>query len=263
MRKNLESARRWLSFSLRRRLRGLQNSMNRSHFATAKSTQNLPHLIKEHRLPIYRRLSGVDPELFENKRRNLELAIAKLDGLLVSPGKVFSLWRLVGPPTSARGYLEGLVLDRGRPSRGVGGGLCQLANALLWLALHAELRVVERHHHSLDIFPDDHRRVPFGTGASIVYNFKDLRFKNDSRCRYQFRLHLTDEDLVARIFSASPPERHYFISESDHAFISEADGLYRRNTILREVRDAAGNRLHTETLFKNFAKCQYTLQEAQ
>ncbi len=262
MRSNLEAARNWFAFAWRRRLRALQNAWRAGSFAAERAAQDLPVTILEHRLPIYRRLSGVDPELFENKRRNLELAIARVDGLVLPPGKIFSLWRLVGPPTAAHGYLEGLVLERGRPARGVGGGLCQLANALFWLALHSDLRVVERHHHSLDLFPDDHRRVPFGTGASVVYNFKDLRFANEGRLRYQFRLALTDRELVARLQTESEPELRYRVREAEHAFVTAPDGLYRRNIILREAEDASGRRLATETLFKNFSKCQYSLQEA-
>lgn len=262
MRSSLEAARNWFAFAWRRRLRALQNALRRGSFAAERLDRDLPVAILEHRLPLYRRLAGVDPILFENKRRNLELAVARIDGVLLPPGKTFSLWKLVGPPSAARGYLEGLVLQRGRPARGVGGGLCQLANALFWLALHSELKVVERHHHSLDLFPDDHRRVPFGTGASIVYNFKDLRFANEGARRYQFRLRLTEDELVARLLADAEPESRFRVREAEHGFVQTPEGLYRRNLIVREVADASGRPLRTETMFRNFSKCQYSLQEA-
>ncbi|MFJ8513275.1 VanW family protein [Lysinibacillus xylanilyticus] len=47
---------------------------------------------------------------------------------------------------------------------GVGGGICQLANLLYWMALHTPLIVTERHHHSFDPFPDSGRTLPFGSG---------------------------------------------------------------------------------------------------
>lgn len=259
---NLENLRRRLSFGLRKSLRSMQDFLVHRGFATERSPQPLSHLVKEHRLPIYRRLPGVDRVLFDNKRVNLELALAGLNHGILSPGKTFSLWRLVGPPTAARGFREGLVLEKGRPGRGVGGGLCQLANALFWLALHSDLKIVERHHHSLDLFPDDHREVPFGTGATIVYNFKDLRFYNPGPIRYQFVFDLGQDQLVARLLSDTPPRHHYVIVETDHAYLPRPDGLYRQNTILREKRNPEGRCLATETLFHNFSKCQYPLQEA-
>ena len=47
----------------------------------------------------------------------------------------------------------------------MGGGLCQLANLLYWMALHTPLAVVERHHHSFDPFPDENRTLPSGRAA--------------------------------------------------------------------------------------------------
>ncbi|HEY3166594.1 MAG TPA: VanW family protein [Candidatus Binatia bacterium] len=251
-----------LSFQARRLIRRVQDLGRARRFADERSRNNLAFPVKGHRLPIYRNLSGVDRSLFDNKKVNLRLAIEQLDGVLIPGGKLFSLWRLMGPPTAQRGFREGLVLERGRPSSGIGGGLCQLANALFWLALHSELNVVERHHHSVDLFPDDHRTVPFGTGATIVYNFKDLRLFNPGKTTYQFRLEVTDDALVARLFAAEPPVHRYVVVESDHDFVNASDGLYRRNTIRREKWDTLGNRVATETLFRNFSKCRYSAQEA-
>ncbi len=259
---SLETFRRSVSFSVRRKLRAVQDLAMARRFTRRRIAAPLPHLVKEHRLPIFRNYPGVDRGLFENKRHNLQLAAEQLDGVLLEPGKVFSLWRWVGPPTGRRGFREGLVLDKGRPSRGVGGGLCQMANGLFWLALHSELKVTERHHHSLDLFPDDHRQVPFGTGASIVYNFKDLRILNPGTRRYQWKVQVEPEFLVVQLRSDSAPSHRYEIREADHQFMPKPEGLFRQNSILREKRDGTGNVLSVETLFQNFAKCQYTLQEA-
>lgn len=257
----LDRTRARLSFGGRRLARRLRDLTRAGRFASERSSTNLPVLIKEHRLPIYRNLAGVDRSLFDNKKVNLSLALRDLDGVLVPPGKILSLWRLVGPPTARRGFREGLVLERGRPSQGIGGGLCQLANALFWLALHSELAVVERHHHSIDLFPDDGRTVPFGTGATIVYNFKDLRLFNPGGTTYQFRLEVTEDDFIAKLYAAETPVHRYSVIESDHAFVNEPDGLYRRNTIQRQTWNAQGECVATEPLFSNFSKCRYTAQE--
>lgn len=48
-----------------------------------------------------------------------------------------------------------MQLSRGEVVRGVGGGLCQLANLLYWMSLHTPLEIAERHQHSFDPFPDE------------------------------------------------------------------------------------------------------------
>lgn len=83
-----------------------------------------------------RPLAGVDMQLQRNKVQNLRLAAKQIDGVVVTPGETFSLWALVGRPTRRKGYLDGLVISRGRLGRGVAGGLCQLANLIHYMVLH-------------------------------------------------------------------------------------------------------------------------------
>lgn len=251
-----------LSSSLRRSARRAEFLLSPKRWAERHHATPLSVCIHEHRLPLVRRLSGVDPLLFENKRINLRLALEKLNGVLIAPGETFSFWRLVGAPTAAKGYLEGLSLAHGRPSKSVGGGLCQLANALFWLSLHSDLRVTERHHHSLDLFPDDDRLVPFGTGATLVYNFKDLRLANPTPATFQFLFEMTPSHLVGRLYASEGMEHTYRIVERDHRFSRRKDGLYRQNTIVREIWNAQQARKESEqVLFKNNSKCRYSLEE--
>ena len=71
-----------------------------------------------------------------------------------------------------------MQLSQGKVTVGVGGGLCPLANLIHWMGLHSPLQLTERHHHSFDPFPDEGRVLPFGSGASLFYNYVDLRFRN-------------------------------------------------------------------------------------
>ncbi len=249
-----------LSSSIRRSLRHAESVLSRKLWAERQDTAPLSFRIGEHRLPLIRRLKGVDPSLFENKKTNLQLALRTMNDILIEPGETFSFWRLVGVPSVSRGYREGLSLERGRPSHSVGGGLCQLANALFWLSLHSDLRVTERHHHSLDLFPDDDRRIPFGTGATVVYNFKDLRLENPTALTFQFHFELTPYHLVASLNASERPVRKYRIIERDHRFSSRPDGLYRQNTIVREMWQGE-TKISEDVLFQNDSKCQYSLEE--
>lgn len=64
-----------------------------------------------------------------------------------------------------------MVLINGKMKADYGGGLCQLSNFIYWMTLHSELTIVERSRHQYDVFPDSNRTIPFGSGATIAYNF--------------------------------------------------------------------------------------------
>ena len=123
--------------------------------ARKKSKENLPYLWKGDAKILFRRLHGVDMQLQYNKATNLKLAGEKIDGIVIQPGEVFSLWNLVGRTSKRKGYLEGLTISDSALGKGRGGGLCQIGNLIHYLVLHTDLEVVEKHHHSDALFPDD------------------------------------------------------------------------------------------------------------
>ena len=95
---------------------------------------------------------------------------------------------MVGNPSKRKGYLKCLVLNNGKIGYDYGGGLCQLGNLLYWMVLHSPLVVTERWRHSFDVFPDVNRKLPFGSGATLSYNYIDLQFKNPTKHNYQIKL---------------------------------------------------------------------------
>ena len=149
-------------------------------WARRRAGHELPVLLFEHRSPLLRRLEPAEMALQLGKVTNLRLASARADRVLIGPGETFSFHRTVGNCTGRRGYVEGMCLSDGVPARGVGGGVCQLSNLLHWLFLHSPLTVIERSEHSFDPFPDQGRVVPWGVGATVVYNYVDLVVRNDT-----------------------------------------------------------------------------------
>jgi vancomycin resistance protein VanW len=204
-------------------------------YAETRST-SLPYRVFKHTSRLIRLAPGVDLALQLGKVQNLRVAIPCLSEVVIRPGETFSFCRLVGRPTRARGFVEGMELSRGVARPGVGGGLCQLANLLHWLVLHSPLTVVERHHHSFDPFPDSGRVVPFGSGATIFYNYLDLRFRNDTSSTYQVRLWLTDKLLEGELRSDEVHPLKYRVYEQRHRFFREGTQVFRENELWREVR---------------------------
>ena len=132
-----------------------------------------PCVLARHQSVLRRQLGDSDPRLQEAKIINLQQAIKKLDKLIIPAGQTFSYWHNLGRPSRQKGYVNGMLLANGRVTEGLGGGLCQLSNFLFWILMHCDTSVKERYHHSLDVFPDSGRSLPFGSGATVLYNFID------------------------------------------------------------------------------------------
>lgn len=245
-----------LYFTLRRYFKWI---FNRSiSYALELRKIELPYIVVSHKTPLYRQLRNVDMWLQENKATNLKLACEKLDGIILKPGETFSFWRLVGKPTKAKGYLKGMVLTNGSYTAGVGGGLCQLSNLIFWMSLHTPLTVTERWRHTHDVFPDVNRTQPFGSGATVVYNYVDLQIRNDTEHEYQLKVRVGDNDLEGEWRCEQSCPYHYEVYESEHLIKQEWWGDYtRHNVIRRKVWDDCDNLVTDELVTENHAIMMY------
>jgi vancomycin resistance protein VanW len=211
------------------------------YFGNVKFSKNivngsLPYTVFKHQTPLLRQLKDVDMWLQHNKIKNLEIATARLNGIVINPGETFSYWKLIGNPTHRKGYVDGMVLFYGGFKHDVGGGLCQLSNLIYWMTLHTPLEVTERHRHSYDVFPDSNRTQPFGSGATCAYNYLDLRIYNPTQQAYQLNVYLTEDDLVGEWTTTIEPLMTYEIYEKVHRITLENWGGYvRHNLINRRV----------------------------
>lgn len=225
----------------------------------ARQEQPLPTVIYTHRSLIRRTLGNTRLELQENKAVNLALAAPKVNGALIRPGQVFSFWHMVGSVTAKKGYREGLTISGGRTCSDIGGGLCQMTNLLHWMVLHSPLTVVEHHHHDqLDLFPDHHRQVPFGTGTSVFYNYIDYRVRNDTDMAYQFIVYVTEKYLCGQLRAEKPLDVKYHIVARDERFVRKNGVVYREGEVWRNCVDKrTGNMLSHQLLKSNHARVLY------
>ena len=241
--------------------RHLKDFLHETRFARERTENSLPVLVYQHKSLIRRRLGNVNMQLQENKATNLALAVTHIDGLLIRPGEVFSVWKLIGRTTKKKGYKEGLTIAKGQPSQGIGGGMCQLSNLIHWLVLHSDLTIIEHHHHDgLDLFPDFGRQIPFGTGTSISYNYIDYRVKNETTNTYQLRLWTDDEYLCGEL-RAMEQQPHTFHIHAENEYFSRENGtIYRNGQVYRDIIDrVSGQRLESLLIRTNHAKVMYEL----
>lgn len=241
------------------RRRDLIDLLHGKHFARRHGSENLPVIWKGDAKILFRKLHGVDPRLQQNKAVNLKIAAEKLDGLIIAPGEEFSFWNTVGSTAKRKGYLEGLVISGRKLSSGIGGGLCQMANLIHWLVLHTPLEVTELHHHSDALFPDERRRVPFGTGTSISYKLLDYRFRNTTSTPVQLRVWLDDTFLYGELRSTEPLTEKYKILEEDSHYARDGQGVFYRNSrVYRLVIDRKTNEeLRRELILQNHSEVLY------
>ncbi|CDB31529.1 vanW family protein [Clostridium sp. CAG:575] len=232
--------------------------IKRYKIAKKKNYENFEYLWKGEAKILFRKLHGVDMQLQYNKATNLKIAGKKIDGIVIYPGEVFSLWNLVGKTSKRKGYLEGLTINDSELGKGRGGGLCQLGNLIHYLVLHTDLEVIEKHHHSDALFPDEKRRVPFGTGTSIAYKKLDYKFKNTLDCPVQLRIWQDDKMIYGEIRGTKPISYKYRLVEEDSHFAME-DGIFYRNSKVYRIKTdkETGKDIKKELILDNHSRVMY------
>jgi hypothetical protein len=146
------------------------------------------------------------------KVHNLRRAVAALDRVAVPAAGVFSFWKQIGRASRRRGYVVGRMLQQGCLVPAVGGGLCQLSNAIYDAALQAGCEIVERHGHS--------RTVPgsaaaAGRDATVAWNYVDLRLRPREAMRIEAQV--TRDELVIRFRGHPGGERPPAARQQDAA----------------------------------------------
>jgi vancomycin resistance protein VanW len=133
---------------------------------------------------------------FENKVQNIKTESLKVESIIINHNQVFSFWKIVGSPTKKNGFKKGRNIIKGKISEEIGGGLCQLSSILYITSLKANLEILERHNHSVDIYKEEERFTPLGADATVVYGYKDLRIKNNYDFPIQFRFSYIENQII-------------------------------------------------------------------
>ncbi len=146
---------------------------------------------------------AVENALVLGKIENLRIARRAFDGVELARGDVLSFWAQLGRPSRGRGFAIGRELREGCLIPSIGGGLCQLSNALYEAALKAGLEVIERHAHS-QVVPGS--AAARDRDATVFWNYVDLRLRAPFDVR--FEVALDAESLTVRVRGGVPEARH-------------------------------------------------------
>jgi vancomycin resistance protein VanW len=228
-------------------------------YSSNKTTGKLNYRIKKHQSVLLKKLGHNNEQLQINKVTNLKIAAERISGILIKPSETFSFCKLVGRPTKRKGYLLGMELTFGEARAGIGGGICQISNLIHWLVIHSPLTVTDRYHHSFDPFPDDGRVLPFGSGATVFYNYRDYQFTNNTNHTFQINLWFSDKCLEGELRIDEELDYAYHVEEKEHQFLKIENTFYRKNEIWRHkiLKFESGKVVDTELITKNFARVTY------
>lgn len=109
-----------------------------------------------------------------NRINNINLAVSKIDGIVLMPGQSFSYNETVGQRTPEAGFLEAGAYLNGEVVQEVGGGICQVSSTLYTATLYAQLKITSRecHHFRVDY-------LPWGQDATVSWPSPDFQFVNN------------------------------------------------------------------------------------
>ena len=109
------------------------------------------------------------------RTENITIAARTLNGTYVGPGEQFSLNKVLGQRTAAKGYNPAPVINNGRLETDYGGGISQLSTTTFNAAFFSGVRIDQYLAHSFYI-----SRYPEGREATISWPDVDQKWTNDT-----------------------------------------------------------------------------------
>jgi vancomycin resistance protein YoaR len=130
------------------------------------------------------------------RTNNLVVASRTINGTYIPPGGTFSLNKILGERTTAKGYQDGTVIINGRLTRGTGGGVSQVSTVVYNLAYFAGVDFLEFSPHAFFI-----PRYPEGREATVYWPYLDNRWKNDTSYGMLLQTWVADGYVHGRVWS--------------------------------------------------------------
>ena len=195
---------------------------------------------------------GLEKYLTAGTVYNLRLALRRLNGVEIPAGSIFSFWAQLGRPSRWKGYMAGRELREGCVIPTIGGGLCQLSNALYDAALSAGFEILERHAHT-QVMPGSLAEV--GRDATVFWNYVDLRFKSSS----PFRIEATmDAEFLTVPFRSIVNQSSQPVQDSEKKIIITAASPAPQSCVTCNVNDCFR---HTGYKAAGFGRSAYLVDE--
>jgi hypothetical protein len=226
------------ALQLRRRLHNHWQHPVKRYTPQPQDADKNTQVLAESITPLWSSHDRQEWNLIAGKIENLRVAIRQINGVALPAQAIFSFWAQVGKPSQGNGYVEGRELRQGCIIPSIGGGLCQLSNALYSAALDANLEILERHAHS-QVIPGSLAEI--GRDATVFWNYIDLRFRSANPLYIE--AFLTADSLVVRFLGipqtmetvATPTEQRPTIKHSNSCQTCGVTSCFRNRQVPIDV----------------------------
>ncbi len=153
----------------------------------------------------------------DGRTENIRVALSRLDGQTIQPGKKLSFNEVVGKRTIKNGFREADEIEYGQYVRGVGGGVCQASTTLYQAAVRSGMQIDERGPHAI---PSNYCEM--GQDATVSDNKKDLVIRNISDAPMYIRAYIDETGsgkkktlkCVVEIYGKPLPDGIRYVLES-------------------------------------------------
>jgi len=229
-------------------------------YTLRQEAEVLEHLVYEKSEVMVNENSGYDIKYQYNKVENLKLAAGVLNGLILTPGEVFSFWQVIRHADKHEPFKDGLVLVNGKITELPGGGLCQLSNMLYEILLHSPLTTVERTAHDIEsfYFPDK----VYGIDATVSEGWLDLKVKNATADTYQITVDFPGNTHIRiGLHSDAEPTHTYRIYNLDNEVYQENGKHYRKVAIWKKETNLATGEESEHYLYTDKVGIGYNINE--
>lgn len=143
------------------------------------------------------------------RMRNVAVAAAKFDGVVIPPNGIFSFNQYVEDVSAANGFEDSLIIWGDRTAVGIGGGVCQVSTTIFRSAYAAGLPIVERYNHGYVV---SWYGEP-GLDATIFTPTVDFRFRNDTGAYLLMEPVMDMEGILTINLYGTKPDRQVFVSD--------------------------------------------------
>ena len=183
-----------------------------------------------------------------NRTQNLRTAADTINGYILIPGREFSLNKVLGPRNKENGYHKAPVIVNGGMEPDYGGGVCQIATTVYNAAVRANLKITERHHHSIPV-----SYVPLGQDATLSGDVLDLKFKNTLSAPVYIRAYINNSKFYVDIYGDDSRQCFNIDLDSEVKNMKESTTEYREDKNLpagKNVVERQPHRGYTVNVYK-------------
>lgn len=173
----------------------------------------------------------------EPRVANIHKIADLIRGEVLLPGESFSVNKTVGPRTTEKGFVAAPVIEEGRFSEDVGGGISQFATTLFNAAFFGGLDLLEYQSHSIYI-----SRYPYGREATLSYPKPDLVIKNSTPHGVLIWPSYTNTSITVTLYSTKTME----VTQSGQT--KEPSGVCTRVTTERTKTSLADGTKETDRI---------------